>query len=128
MGKRSPPIPGAFVYLYSRNLRPSSRASETGFFESMEQLPLCSLPLFQDRRAGEWLWDDVRQLKDEGVDILVSLLSWGESRELDLDEEKAACSSVGMSFVNFPIPDRMVPPSRFAFLTFAQFLSTSARE
>lgn len=72
--------------------------------------------------------NDVRQLKAEGIDILVSLLSFPEARELDLDEEKAACSSVGISFVNFPLPDRQVPPSRLGFLTFAQFLHKRARE
>ena len=79
-------------------------------------------------QGGEWLQNDVRQLKREGIDILVSLLSFPESRELDLDEEKTACSSVGISFVNFPLPDREVPPSRFAFVTFAQFLHRRATE
>jgi protein-tyrosine phosphatase len=79
-------------------------------------------------QGGEWLHDDVRQLKDEGIDILVSLLSFQEMRELDLDEEKAACSSVGITFVNFPLPDRQVPPSRLGFVTFAQFLHKRASE
>jgi protein-tyrosine phosphatase len=79
-------------------------------------------------QGGQWLQDDVRMLKDEGIDILVSLLSYRESRELDLDEEKAACASVGISFVNFPIPDRKVPPSRLGFLTFAQLLHKRASE
>jgi protein-tyrosine phosphatase len=79
-------------------------------------------------QGGEWLHNDIRQLKHEGIDILVSLLSYQETRELDLDEEKAACSSVGITFVNFPFPDRMVPPSRLGFLTFAQFLHKRATE
>ena len=79
-------------------------------------------------QGGEWLRGDVRQLRDEGIDILVSLLSWGESRELELDEERAECSAVGMTFVNFPIPDRQVPPSRLGFLTFAQFVHKRASE
>jgi protein-tyrosine phosphatase len=87
------------------------------------QLAIASRP-----QGGEWLQDDVRLLKDEGIDILVSLLSWEESRELDLDEEKAACASVGISFVNFPLPDRQVPPSRLGFLTFAQFVHKRASE
>ena len=87
------------------------------------QLAIASRP-----QGGEWLQEDVRQLKDEGIDILVSLLSWEESRELDLEEEKAMCSSVGMAFVNFPIPDRQVPPSRLGFLTFAQFVHKRASE
>jgi protein-tyrosine phosphatase len=87
------------------------------------QLAIASRP-----QGGDWLQGDVRQLKDEGIDILVSLLSFRESRELDLDHEKAACSSVGISFVNFPLPDRQVPPSRLGFLTFAQFLHKRASE
>jgi protein-tyrosine phosphatase len=87
------------------------------------QLAIASRP-----QGGEWLQSDVRLLKDEGIDILVSLLSYRERRELDLDEEKAACSSVGITFVNFPLPDRSVPPSRLGFLTFAQFLHKRASE
>lgn len=78
--------------------------------------------------GGEWLQKEVRHLKNEGIDILVSLLSWEESRELDLDHERAACSSVGITFVNFPIPDRQVPPSRLGFLTFAQFVHKRAKD
>ena len=78
--------------------------------------------------GGSWLQEDVRQLKDEGIDLLVSLLSFTETRELELEQEKAVCSSVGISFVNFPIPDREVPPSRFAFVTFAQFLHRRAMQ
>ena len=87
------------------------------------QLAIASRP-----QGGMWLHDDVRQLKNEGIDILVSLLSYPETRELELEEEKAVCSSVGISFVNFPIPDRQVPPSRLSFLTFAQLLHKRASE
>jgi protein-tyrosine phosphatase len=78
--------------------------------------------------GGQWLWDDVRLLKSEGVDILVSLLAPEESRELELENEKAACASVGISFVNLPMPEGQVPPSRNCFLTFAQFLHRRASE
>ena len=87
------------------------------------QLAIASRP-----QGGVWLHEDIHQLKNEGIDILVSLLSFPERRELDLDEEKAACSSVGITFVNFPLPDRQVPPSRSAFLTFAHFLHRRATE
>lgn len=87
------------------------------------QLAIASRPL-----GGTWLQDDVRRLKDEGIDLLVSLLSFAENRELELELEKAACSSVGITFVNFPLPDRQVPPSRLGFLTFAQFLHKRAKE
>ena len=87
------------------------------------QLAIAQRPL-----GGTWLQDDVRRLKDEGIDLLVSLLSFTENRELELEMEKAACSSVGITFVNFPLPDRQVPPSRLGFLTFAQFLHKRAKE
>jgi protein-tyrosine phosphatase len=87
------------------------------------QIAIASRP-----QGGEWLEKDVRLLRDEGIDILVSLLCYPESRELDLDEERAACASVGISFVNFPIPDREVPPSPLGFLTFAQFVHKRAKE
>jgi protein-tyrosine phosphatase len=78
--------------------------------------------------GAEWLHDDIHQLRNDGIDILVSLLAPEESRELDLEQEKIACSSVGISFVNFPLPDRQVPPSRSAFVTFAHFLHRRATE
>lgn len=79
-------------------------------------------------QGGMWLQEDIRLLKSEGIEILVSLLCYGENRELELEQEKAVCSSVGMSLVNFPIPDGQVPPSRFAFVTFAQFVHKRAKE
>lgn len=87
------------------------------------QLAIASRP-----QGGPWLQEDIGQLKNEGIDILVSLLSWEESRELDLDYEKAACAAAGIIFVNFPIPDRQTPPSRLGFLTFAQFLHKRAKD
>lgn len=79
-------------------------------------------------RGGDWLQDDIRLLRNDGIDILVSLLEATESRELTLEHESAACAAAGISFVNFPIPDRQVPPSRLGFVTFAQMLHRRARE
>ncbi|HEY4011461.1 MAG TPA: protein-tyrosine phosphatase family protein [Acidobacteriaceae bacterium] len=78
--------------------------------------------------GGEWLTEDIRQLRSEGIDILVSLLAPEEMRELDLEHEAAACASAGISFVNFPLPEHQVPPSRHGFLTFAQMLHRRASE
>ncbi len=78
--------------------------------------------------GGAWLKEDIRQLKSEGIDILVSLLTPEEIRELELDREGALCAAAGISFVNFPLPEHQVPPSRLSFLTFAHFLHRRARE
>lgn len=93
--------------------------------ESSSALKLAIVPR---PRGGEWLEQDIRALKSDGIDILVSVLTPEETRELDLEQEKAACSASGISFVNFPIPDRQVPPSRNCFLTFAQMLHRRAAE
>lgn len=79
-------------------------------------------------RGGERLQDDIGFLKVVGIDILVSLLSQEESRELGLQREKAACSSAGISFYNFPIPDGNVPGSSDDFIEFARFLHERASE
>lgn len=78
--------------------------------------------------GGAWLNEDIWQLKSEGIDILVSLLTPEEAHELELEHEPAACASAGISFVNFPLPEHQVPPSRHAFLTFAQMLHRRASE
>lgn len=91
--------------------------------DSRLKLSIVARPL-----GAHWLNAEIRQFKDQGIDLLVSLLSTEEVHALDLEHEKTACSSVGISFVNFPLPDRQVPPSRLGFLTFAQFLHKKAAE
>ena len=62
-------------------------------------------------RGGEWLADDLRSLREQGVDVVVSLLRPSESAELGLAEEEARCREVGIDFVSFPITDRSIPDS-----------------
>jgi protein-tyrosine phosphatase len=62
-------------------------------------------------RGGDWLGDEVRTLKDEGFDILVSLLTEEESKELGLTCEADLSPTSGLQFLNFPIPDLGVPDS-----------------
>src|SRR4051812_19402842 len=42
-------------------------------------------------RGGDWLEDEVRSWRAEGVDIAVSLLTPDETRDLDLEIEVAIC-------------------------------------
>ena len=78
-------------------------------------------------RGGDWLQSDIEQLKREGIDSLVSLLTPEESRELGLEQEEAICTAVGMTFHNFPIPDRQTSESTSDFLAFARFVYSEAR-
>ncbi len=72
--------------------------------------------------GGKRLEDEIRNLKRESADVLVSLLTPDEEFELGLELERAACSGHGIRFRSFPIPDRDVPASTEAFLNFIDTL------
>ena len=73
-------------------------------------------------RAGDWLEDEVRGLRESGVDIVVSLLTSEEVAELSLQDEAGECAKAGLEFRSFPIPDREVPPVAEAARAFASGL------
>jgi protein-tyrosine phosphatase len=77
-------------------------------------------------RPDDWLQTDMEQLKREGVDTLISLLTSEEASELGLEHEAAACEAAGISFYNFSIPDRGVPESVSGFLAFARSIHSLA--
>ena len=62
-------------------------------------------------RGGDWLRDDITNWKRAGVDIVLSLLTPEEQRDLDLQDEAGQAKSHGMEFDSFPIPDREIPKS-----------------
>jgi protein-tyrosine phosphatase len=74
-------------------------------------------------RGGDWLEDEVRALREQGVDVLASLLTTEEADELDLHTEAAACAAAGIRFVNHPVPDRGLPGSATAFRETAHSLA-----
>ena len=47
--------------------------------------------------------------KESGVDLIVSLLQEHEELELNLDDEERICTSLGISFLHFPIIDMSIP-------------------
>ena len=72
--------------------------------------------------GGKRMEDQIRLLKREGADVLVSLLPSDEALDLGLEHERAACDGHGILFRNFPIPDRGIPDSTEAFLKFVEIL------
>jgi protein-tyrosine phosphatase len=72
--------------------------------------------------GGNQLDGEIRALKREGTDVLISLLTPEEDEALALEYERAACSGHGIEFRSFPIPDRDVPTSTKAFLQFIDSL------
>jgi protein-tyrosine phosphatase len=114
------------VYLYVATAIELYQTGQMPFWiDTVSPLKLAIVPR---PGSGEWLKQDISQLKNERIDILVSLLMPEEARELELERENAACASAGISFVNFPLPEHQVPPSRKCFLTFAQMLHRRASE
>jgi protein-tyrosine phosphatase len=72
--------------------------------------------------GGNRMEDEIRTLKREGADVLVSLLTAEEEFRIGLEHERAACSGHGIRFRSFPIPDRGIPTSTKAFLNFVDSL------
>ena len=73
-------------------------------------------------RGGDWLIDEVKGWREAGVQMIVSLLSEDETRELELTEEMRLVDQVGLSFINFPINDYDVPSSEEALRQLVQDL------
>lgn len=81
-------------------------------------------------RGGDWLEDELGRLSaDHGVQILVSLLTPEENRELELSEEEAICSRDSwIEFVSCPIRDRGTPESMEAVRPVIARLGEAIRE
>ena len=66
-------------------------------------------------RGNDWLSDDLRILRQAGVDVIVSALTALEAEELGLAAEAQECAQNGLLFISFPIEDRSVPTSHTDF-------------
>lgn len=87
---------------------------------SIQGLPSGQISIAARPRGGDWLVDEIKNLRESGVDTLVSLLTEDEVNHFALHKEAAYCRDQGISYYAFPIEDRSVPPfssSTFAFLT-----------
>ena len=54
-------------------------------------------------RGGDWLEDEIRSLRDAGVDVVISLLEPHEVAELEIAEEPAFCKRCGWHQTHRPI-------------------------
>ncbi|HVJ80893.1 MAG TPA: dual specificity protein phosphatase family protein [Planctomycetia bacterium] len=70
-------------------------------------------------RGGDWLEDEIRAWRSEGVDAVASLLVPEEIADLDLSEEPRLARANDIEFLSFPIRDRSVPAPDDAALEFA---------
>jgi hypothetical protein len=60
-------------------------------------------------RGDDWLQDDLADLKNGGIDILVSFLLPYEAEELGLRDEGRLATEAGLEYISYPILDRTVP-------------------
>ncbi|MDM8557718.1 dual specificity protein phosphatase family protein [Candidatus Parabeggiatoa sp. HSG14] len=85
------------------------------------------LAIMPKPRANDWLDVEINGLHQEGVDILVSLLTIGEVYELGLKEENDICCTYDIEFISFPIVDRQVPSSVTKTVQLSQSLWTQMK-
>lgn len=76
-------------------------------------------------RGGDWLEGEISAWKRNGVDVVLSLLTTEEERDLDLANEASTVRSQGMEFLSLPIPDRQVPYSETEVAAILDALSSS---
>jgi protein-tyrosine phosphatase len=79
---------------------------------------ICRLAIMPRPRGGDWLEDEIRALRRDGVDVIVSALEEEEVAELELLREEDLCRAAGMDFLSFPIRDRSLPGSAKLFDAF----------
>lgn len=75
-----------------------------------------------------WLESQIRSWKEDGIDVVVSLLTEPEDRLLGLTREAALCRTNGLMFINYPIEDCDVPLSSEATLHLVKELDALLRK
>jgi protein-tyrosine phosphatase len=60
-------------------------------------------------RGDDWLENEIRELKKQNVQVMVSLLEQDEIIELGLRQQAELCAKQDIEYINFPIPDRGIP-------------------
>lgn len=66
-------------------------------------------------RGGEGLQADLEMARDQGIDVLVSLLTREDNEDLGLTQEGRIAQQLGMRFVSYPILDRCTPVDTAGF-------------
>ena len=98
--------------------------TEIHWIRDIEPLRLAIMPR---PRGGDWLRDEVANLKTEGVSVVVSLLHQYEAQELDLSGEGTECLAQGIEYRSFPIRDRGIPESIHAFMNLVDEMANRLR-
>jgi protein-tyrosine phosphatase len=90
---------------------------------SIQELPAGQVSIMARPRGGDWLFDEIKALREASVDVLVSLLTPEEVMELDLGGEADYCSRQEIIYLAFPIRDRSISPFSESTFNFLEQLS-----
>lgn len=66
-------------------------------------------------RGDDWLGDDLQMVRDEGIHVLVSLLTPEDNEDLGLTDEGKIATQLGIRFISYPITDREIPADLAGF-------------
>lgn len=67
-------------------------------------------------QGDDQLEDEMRALREAGINVVVSMLEPGEAEDLGLRDEQSAATHAGITFIQFPVPDGNVPADLEAFI------------
>jgi len=93
----------------------------------IEAGPSTGLAIVLRPPGGDWLKDELVQIRQSGVETLVSLLEEHEAEWLGLAEEGALAEEIGLRFLSHPIRDTQVPADTAAFREFVSGLAERLR-
>ena len=79
-------------------------------------------------RSGEQLAREMARLRENGVEVLASVLSPNEVSALGLDAEREYAADAGIEFLGFPIEDHGLPASDVAVTRFTAALAQRVAE
>jgi protein-tyrosine phosphatase len=60
-------------------------------------------------RGEDWLDDELRRMRANGIETVVSMLEPAEAEYLGLGAEKCEAENAGLNFLSYPIPDTQIP-------------------
>lgn len=78
-------------------------------------------------QGGALLSSEIRQLREQGFNSLVCLLTRGELALLDLEKEEEECNENGIRFIYFPIEDFSIPQDMTSATKLVDMLSEEMR-
>jgi protein-tyrosine phosphatase len=88
--------------------------------KSLQTAAAPGLAIVARPRGDNGLEDELRQMKQGGIDTLVSLLESYEADVLGLADEQATAQRVGLQFLSYPIPDGQIPADTPSFRAFVR--------